>query len=66
MLLLSAGTAVAAYTLEVRNGTEACVNAVVSHAVTRDWADAAATHTLAEITADGRASFVPLDRKSVV
>ena len=59
MLLLSAGPAVAAYTLEVRSGTAARVDAVVSHAVTRDWAAAAATHTLAEITADGQASFVP-------
>jgi len=59
VLMLSAESVLAAFTLEVRNGAAERVNAVVSHAVTRDWADSAATHTLVEVTADGQSSFVP-------
>lgn len=43
----------AEYALDVRNGREARENAVVSHAVTREWALQAATHTLAEVTERG-------------
>ena len=49
----------AEYTLDVRNGAAARENAVVSHAVTREWAASAATHTLAEVTAEGQTSPVP-------
>jgi hypothetical protein len=43
----------AEYTLDVRNGASERVNAVVSHAVTRAWAQDAATHALAELI-DGK------------
>ena len=48
----------ATYTLEVRNGGFERENAVISQAVSCDWAAGAATHTLAEVTS-GQASPVP-------
>ncbi len=47
------------YTLEVRNGAVERTNAVVSHAVTREWAQAAASRTLAEVLETGRLLPVP-------
>ncbi len=58
LILLCARLLAADYTLEVRNGAAARTNAVVSHTVTRAWAQEAATRTLAEVT-DGEPVPVP-------
>ena len=58
LVLMCASLFGAEYTLEVRNGACERVDSVVSHTVTREWAQAWATHTLAEVTS-GNPAPVP-------
>lgn len=57
--LLSLKGFAADLSIEVRNGVFVRMDAVLSHVVTRAWAESAATHTLAEMDSDGQVSSVP-------